>query len=151
VGWDRLSGWLIFDPHDHALCIAAGDPPCSNHDVQALSAAQSSTKEAKQMGPSFIRGRQLAGDANRDAEGLHQRGQAVLQLLAAHTDFPGQGPAGLNRLEKDLCQRVSGRNAGIGYFRGKDHSTLRIDSDCNRGAPKHCSGGNGGEPKELGT
>ena len=86
------------------------------------------------MGSSFVRGREPAGNAYRDAERLHERGQAVLQLLVAHSDFFGQRPAGLNRLEKHLCQGDSGWNAGIGYFRRKDYSTLRIHSDCNRGA-----------------
>jgi hypothetical protein len=58
------------------------------------------------MGPCFVRGREPAGNANCDAKRIQERGKAILQPLAAHSDLLGQCPAGLNRLDKRRCQRV---------------------------------------------
>src|SRR5665213_2886206 len=71
-------------PFSCRLHVAFRDLRGSDRDAPVLSAANPSTKEAKQMGPCFVRGREPAGDANRDAEGLHERGQTVLELLFAH-------------------------------------------------------------------
>ena len=54
VGRDKLSGWLILDPHYRADCDALGDLPCSDHDAQALSTAKTCIKEATQMRPRLV-------------------------------------------------------------------------------------------------
>src|ERR1035437_6276250 len=86
------------------------------------------------MGSSLACSRKPAGNSNRHAEGFHERGKAVLQLLAAYPDLFGQSAVDLNGLEKHSCLRVSGRNAGICCFQRKNHSALCIDSQREAGA-----------------
>jgi len=60
-------------PFPCRLRVTLRDLRGSDRDALILPAAKTSTKEAKQMGPCFVRGREPAGYANRDAEKIHER------------------------------------------------------------------------------
>jgi len=52
---DKLSGWLILDPHLlQSVFGAIGDLHRSDRDAHVLPAANVSTKEAEQMGSSLV-------------------------------------------------------------------------------------------------
>src|ERR1035437_3709725 len=125
---DNLSGSLFLALRLLPFCNRLSKTYPVQIGTRVLSAVQAFMEQAEQIGSCLVFTRKTVGNSTRPAEGLHEPGKAVLQPRAAHPDLFGKRPAGLNRLEKHSCQRVSGRNARIGSFRRKDHSTVCIDS-----------------------
>jgi hypothetical protein len=135
AGRDKLSGWLILDPHFCAVCIRLSKTCIVQIETLRFYLPPKSPrkKPSKWDRASSEAGSLLATRTATPKDSMSGARQFINLWLRTLTSL-GSVRAALNRLEKHLCQRVSGRDAGIGHFRRKDHSTRRIDSHRNRGA-----------------
>ena len=84
----RFLAWLwVARRRPGNLWPAVCDLHGSSRDSHGLLAAEFSTKEPKQMGSRFVGGGEFAGNTNRHTERFHEWGEAVFELLAAHSDL----------------------------------------------------------------